>query len=65
MDNTLNWLDVNNVENIVFGPHNNDNNFNKINEKIKETYVWQEFNHSRQRHIGLWVKTKSNIITNM
>jgi hypothetical protein len=58
MENSLNWLAANKVDYIVFGPHDNDNNFDKINENIKMSYLWQEYNHSRQRHIGLWVKAQ-------
>jgi hypothetical protein len=62
MENTLNWLAANNVEYIVFGPHDNNGMFERINEKIKMSYAWYEFNHSRQRHTGIWVKTKMNTV---
>jgi hypothetical protein len=60
IQNSLNWLEANNVDYIVFGPYDNDNYFHKINDNIKSSYVWHEYNHSRQRHIGLWVKTTLN-----
>ncbi len=56
MDNSLVWLMSNNVEYIVFGPSDNNSNFDKINNQIKSSYSWQEYNHSRQRHTGIWVK---------
>jgi hypothetical protein len=63
MDNSLNWLSSNNVEYIVFSPHDSNENFEKINNKIKSSYVWHEYNHSRQRHIGVWVKSSQDSYT--
>ncbi len=59
MDDSLAWLMSNNVEYIVFAPSDNNSNFNKINNQIKSQYSWQEYNHSRQRHTGIWVKISS------
>jgi hypothetical protein len=59
MENPLQWLAGNRVDYVVFGPHDKNENFNKINEKIKSSYAWHEYNHSRQRHIGFWIKTSA------
>jgi uncharacterized membrane protein len=59
MDDPLNWLASNNVQYIVFGPNDKDKYFNKINNEIKSSYIWHEYNHSRQRHIGLWLKSSN------
>jgi hypothetical protein len=56
MDSPLNWLAGNNVQYIVFGPNDNNKNFNKINNQIKSLFVWHEYSHSQRRHIGIWVK---------
>jgi hypothetical protein len=60
MDDSLSWLTGNNVQYIVFGPSDNDAHFNTINNQIKSSYVWHEYNHSRQRHTGIWVKIPIN-----
>ncbi|MGD8833921.1 MAG: DUF2298 domain-containing protein [Desulfobacteraceae bacterium] len=57
MDNTLGWLESNNVDYIVFSPKDNDANFKKIDNQINRAYVWHEYNQSRKRHTGIWVKT--------
>jgi uncharacterized membrane protein len=56
MDNPQNWLDSHDVQYIVFGGEDHDAHFNKINNQIKSSYEWHEYNHSRQRHTGLWIK---------
>jgi hypothetical protein len=56
MDNPLKWLTSNDVQYIVFGPYDNDAYFSKINKQIESSYVWHEYKHSRQRHIGFWLK---------
>ncbi len=63
MDGSLVWLMSHNVEYIVFGPSDNNSNFDIINNQIKSMYSWQEYNHSRHRHTGIWVKisTASNL----
>jgi hypothetical protein len=61
MGDSLNWLASNDVEYIVFGPSDKDEHFHKINGHIKSSYVWHEYNHSRQRHIGLWVKKPKDL----
>jgi hypothetical protein len=60
MDNPQMWLASHNVQYIVFGPNDNDAHFSKINEKIESSYMWHEYNHSRQRHIGFWIKTSKD-----
>jgi hypothetical protein len=59
MDDPLNWLASNNVQYIVFGPNDKDVYFNKINRQINSSYTWHEYNHSRQRHLGFWLKTSN------
>jgi hypothetical protein len=52
---SLEWLAGNKVKYIVFNPTDNNNKFDAINNLIKSEYQWHEFNHSRQRHTGIWV----------
>jgi len=54
----LQWLQSNDVQYIVFSPSDNDSKFEAINNAIKSDYAWHEFNHSRNRHTGIWVKVK-------
>jgi uncharacterized membrane protein len=54
----LKWLASNDVEYIVFRPTDDDSKFNAINNLIKDEYQWHEYNHSRRRHTGVWVKTR-------
>jgi hypothetical protein len=56
MNDPLKWLTSYDVQYIVFGPYDNDVYFSKINNQIGSSYVWHEYNHSRQRHIGFWVR---------
>jgi len=50
------WLQSNNVRYIVFSPKSDNQYFDKIHTQIKDDYAWFEFEHSRSRHTGLWVK---------
>lgn len=52
----LAWLRGNQVRYIVFGPKDNDKLFEAIHEKIKGEFAWYEFEHSRRRHTGIWVR---------
>ena len=56
MADTLSWLQSNKVQYIVFGPKTNNKNFEAIHNQIKSQYAWHEYEHSRKRHTGLWVK---------
>jgi uncharacterized membrane protein len=60
MDNPQNWLESHNVQYIVFGGEDHDAYFTKINNQIKSSYEWHEYNHSRQRHTGLWIKISNS-----
>ncbi|WP_246434655.1 DUF2298 domain-containing protein [Teredinibacter haidensis] len=53
---TLPWLNSNNVRYIVFGPKSDNKKFEAIHNKIKSEYAWHEYEHSRRRHTGIWVK---------
>ena len=53
---TLTWLLANDVRYIVFGPKSNNKAFDKIHEQIKGEFAWLEFEHSRRRHTGIWVR---------
>ncbi len=52
----LQWLAGNDVKYIIFNPTDDNNKFETINNLIKSEFQWHEYNHSRQRHTGIWVK---------
>jgi hypothetical protein len=52
----LNWLKSHDVKYIVFDQYCDNTKFDNISNKIISSFAWHEFKHSRQRHIGLWVK---------
>ena len=52
----LQWLAGNDVQYIIFNPTDDNNQFEAINNLVKSEFQWQEYNHSRQRHTGIWVK---------
>ncbi|SMF03640.1 Uncharacterized membrane protein [Alteromonadaceae bacterium Bs31] len=55
-EDALIWLQGNKVEYIVFGPKSSNKAFDKIHEQIKTDYAWLEFEHSKRRHTGIWVR---------
>lgn len=52
----LNWLKSHDIDYVVFSPKTDDKAFDAMNDQIKSEYVWQEFDHSRTRHTGIWVR---------
>ncbi|MBX2857563.1 MAG: DUF2298 domain-containing protein [Cellvibrionaceae bacterium] len=58
LDDPLEWLASHNVEYVVFSPSDDNKKFDAINAAIKSTFVWHEFEHSRKRHTGIWVKVQ-------
>jgi hypothetical protein len=61
LDNSLAWLTSNDIEYVIFGPNDNNAYFDKINKRIKSKYLWREYNHSRQRHTGIWVRESTDL----
>lgn len=55
-EDALAWLKSHDVEYVVFSPRSDNAKFDVINDQIKEGFAWHEFEHSRQRHTGIWVK---------
>ncbi|WP_188149829.1 DUF2298 domain-containing protein [Teredinibacter waterburyi] len=55
-ENPSAWLRSLDVRYVVFSPSDNNKVFDKINSDIKAHYSWQEFEHSRHRHTGIWVR---------
>lgn len=56
LEDSLAWLQSNQVRYIVFSPKDDDKAFEKINERVKGHYDWHEYEHSRRRHTGIWVR---------
>ena len=50
------WLKAHDVRYIVFNQKDKDQHFDKIDSQINSTFEWFEFNHSRSRHVGIWVR---------
>lgn len=60
MKNPVVWLESQNVRYIVFSPKDDNTAFDKIDQQINRAYAWHEFEHSRKRHTGIWVKINNN-----
>ena len=50
------WLKAHDVRYIVFNQKDKNEHFDAIDSQINEHYEWFEFNHSRSRHVGIWVR---------
>lgn len=59
MTDALNWLKSNDVRYIVFSNKSDDSAFDAINNQIKSEFVWQQYEHSRRRHTGIWVRIEN------
>ncbi|MEJ2620608.1 MAG: hypothetical protein P8163_10185, partial [Candidatus Thiodiazotropha sp.] len=60
LNNPIGWLESNKIEYIVFGPGDDNSKFKLIDNQIKSLFVWHEYEHSQQRHTGIWVKVSTN-----
>jgi len=54
------WLQSHDVRYIVFSPKNDNKKFELIHQQIKDVYAWHEYEHSRKRHTGIWVRKPSD-----
>lgn len=50
------WLKAHEVRYIVFNQKDKNKYFDAIDAQINEDFEWFEFNHSRSRHVGIWVR---------
>lgn len=53
---SVEWLLINNVTYIVFGPDEDPANFKEINQQIQPQYYWIGFNANGQQPRGIWIR---------